>query len=119
MHARDAAKAGFLLAFVIAAIVAGSVGYAMGTNAGHVAVHRNVLAQAGDDEVSAEAGGWWYSIPLDIRWQDAAGMWHERGRPSCLPNRTQVPVTFGSVETDLPGPGELSFRPVVWVSCKN
>ena len=114
-----ATRAGLLIALVVAALVAGGVGYAMGTNTGRVAVHRNVLAQSGDDQVSAQAEGWGYSIPLDVQWQDAGGTWHERGRPSCLPNRTQVLVTFGSTEIALPGPGAISFRAVVWVSCKN
>ena len=116
---RRATRAGVLITLVVAAFVAGGVGYALGMNTGRVAVHRNVLAQSGDDQVSAQADGWWYSISLDVQWQDAGGTWHERGRPSCLPNRTQVPVTFGSTEIALPGPGALSFRPVVWVSCKN
>jgi len=116
---RRATRAGVVIAVVVAALVAGGVGYATGTNTERVAVHRNVLAQSGDDQVSARAEGWSYNIPLDVQWQDAGGTWHERGRPSCLPNRTQVPVTFGSTEMALPGPGAVSFRPVVWVSCKN
>lgn len=100
-----ATRAGFLIAVAVTAVVTGAVGYTVGTNTGRVTVPRNVLAQSGDDVVSSEAEGWWYGIPIDVRWQDAAGTWHDHGRPSCLPKQTQAPVTFGSVETALPGPG--------------
>jgi len=105
---------GALVGLAAIALSAGLVGYLAGSSRPSMAVH-TAIAQSGDDVISAEADGWVYGIPIDVRWQDAAGSWHEHGRPACIPPRTQTMVTFGSIEARVNGVG---WRPVVWVSCQ-
>src|ERR1700716_1861422 len=62
--------------------------------------------------------GWVYGVPLDVRWTDASGVWHEGARPVCLPpvGDMPVPVTFAATQVTVNG---MTWRPVVWVSCRN
>jgi hypothetical protein len=74
-------------------------------------------ASSGEDSISVETEGWTYGIPTDVWWQSSDGVWHERGRPACLPpsDDPQGPIRFGAVEaTAEDGP---SWREVLWVRC--
>jgi hypothetical protein len=102
----------------VVALVAGLGGYLIGTNRSGVSIHtgkaHSVQAQisiTGDD-------GWVYGVPLDVNWSDASGGWHEGDRPVCLPPVGDVPapVTFAATQVTVSG---MTWRPVVWVSCRN
>jgi hypothetical protein len=75
-------------------------------------------AYSTEAQIGLKHKGHSYAVPVDLRWQDEQGAWHERGRPACLPpNNSEVgPVRFGAVAVEAPdGP---SWRQVVWISCK-
>jgi hypothetical protein len=102
----------------VVATVAALGGYLVGTNRSGVSIHtgkaHSVQAQisiTGED-------GWVYSVPLDVNWTDANGLWHEGDRPVCLPPVGDVPapVTFAATQVTVNG---MTLRPVVWVSCRN
>jgi hypothetical protein len=61
--------------------------------------------------------GWVYSLSLDVNWTDSNGTWHDGSRPDCLPPAGNVPgpITFAATEVTLNG---ITWRPVVWVSCR-
>jgi hypothetical protein len=69
-------------------------------------------------QIGVTVDGWSYGIPRDIRWAGVDGVWHDDGRPACLPPVNDIvgPVTFGAVETTLNG---TTLRLVTWVSCKS
>ena len=61
--------------------------------------------------------GWDVSVPLDVSWTDAGGVFHQSGRPDCLPptERGLVgPIQVAWTEVDVEGTG---WRQVVWVGC--
>src|SRR4051794_1158087 len=66
--------------------------------------------------ISAEAGGWSYSIPTDVAWLDARGSFHDSGRPECLPptGKEEGPVRLKAVPVHAHG---VTFRQVVYVEC--
>jgi hypothetical protein len=100
------------------AVVAALGGYLVGTNRSGVSIHtgkaHSVQAQI---SVTGE-DGWVYSVPLDVPWTDAGGVRHEGDRPVCLPpvGHVPAPVTFAATQVTLNG---MTWRPVVWVSCRN
>ncbi|MCA1712091.1 MAG: hypothetical protein LC789_10840 [Actinobacteria bacterium] len=73
-------------------------------------------ALSAEGAISADGGGFTYSIPLDVAWQDAGGTFHEGGRPACLPpsGKEEGPVRFKAVAVDEDG---LKFRQVYFVEC--
>ena len=75
-------------------------------------------AHSADGAISIETGEWTYAVPLDgVQWVDAEGVWHDNGRPECLPPAAQpLPVTFAAVEVTIEG---TTWRPVVWVDCQS
>lgn len=99
------------------AIFAALSGYLVGSTRSGVSIHsgkaHSVQAQisiTGED-------GWVYSVPLDVNWTDARGVWHEGDRPACLPpvGDIQAPITFAATQVTVNG---MTWRPVVWVSCR-
>ena len=102
----------------VVAIVAALGGYLVGTNRSGVSIHtgkaHSVQAQI---SVTGE-DGWVYNVPLDVPWTDANGVWHEGDRQVCLPPVGEVPapVTFAATQVTVNG---MTWRPVVWVSCRN
>ena len=101
--------AGFLLA--------GLIGFLIGVNRSGVTI-RSCKAYAAPTQATATCGdGWAYAIPVDnVKWRDAAGGWHDAGRPDCLPLGPQEVnlITFATVDARVNGVG---WRPVVWISC--
>ena len=75
------------------------------------------VAHSVEDQVSIEAEGWTYAMPLDVSWVDANSAWHDGDRPSCVPPSTGPihGVRFAYVEVSIEA---LSWRPVVWVDCR-
>jgi hypothetical protein len=67
--------------------------------------------------ISLETEDWTYAVPIDgVAWIDQANTWHEDGRPECLPPVDPPPVvTFAAVEVTIE---ERTWRPVVWVDCR-
>jgi hypothetical protein len=102
----------------VVAIVAALGGYLVGTNRSGVSIHtgkaHSVQAQI---SVTGE-DGWVYSVPLDVNWTDASGVWHEGDRPVCLPPVGDVPAPLKFAATQVTVNG-MTWRPVVWVSCRN
>jgi len=96
-------------------LLAGVAGYAIGASHSTTTIHRAMVHSMGT--ISSEPiDGWTYGIPLDLAWTDASGSYHDHGRPDCLPQSGLVgPITFASVETSV---GGVTWRPVVWVSCR-
>jgi hypothetical protein len=74
-------------------------------------------ARVGVDQATAVVDGWAYAVPVDVTWLGADGSWREGGRPACLTQLgMSAPIQFGYVAVT--GPTEMSWRQVVWVSCK-
>ena len=99
---------------LVGVLLAGA--YLWGTRHPHVSV-RVGMALSAEGIISVEADGWLYGIPLDVRWQDEMGRWHDHGRPECLPPvgiGELGPVRFGTV-TVAAEPG--TWTQTVWVSC--
>jgi len=98
----------------------GGAGYAIGLH--HQAGSTHVAtgyAYASPLQISAFSQGWSYEIPLHVRWLDSTGGWHEGSRPVCLPaSGSRTPVKFGWVPVHAPGPGDVSWRTVIWVDCR-
>jgi hypothetical protein len=102
----------------VVVIVGALGGYLVGANRSGVSIHtgkaHSVQAQI---SVTGE-DGWVYSVPLDVNWTDASGVWHEGDRPACLPpvGDLPAPVTFAATQVTVNG---MTWRPVVWVSCRH
>ena len=95
-------------------LVAGVVGYAFGSS--RSGVFETVgSAHSTEAQISLEADGWTYAIPLDVMWSDATG-WHEGGRPKCLPpsDADLEGIRVSAVPVETRGMG---FREVVAVHC--
>jgi hypothetical protein len=74
-------------------------------------------ARVGVNQATATIDGWSYALPVDVAWLGADGSWRESGRPACLTQQgMSAPIQFGYVPVT--GPSEISWRQVVWVSCK-
>jgi len=61
--------------------------------------------------------GWDISVPLDVAWTDVSGMFHESGRPDCLPptgRGLEGPVRISWTEVEVDGMG---WRQVLQVAC--
>ena len=63
--------------------------------------------------------GWDVSVPLDVAWTDAGGVFHEDGRPDCLPptgrgSKRPVRVPWTAVDAG----GGVEWRQVVWVGAE-
>lgn len=67
--------------------------------------------------ISIETGEWTYGVPFDgVRWVDSDNVWHDEGRPECLPPiDPPATVTFAAVEVTIEG---STWRSVVWVDCR-
>jgi hypothetical protein len=98
-------------------LLAGLIGFLVGVNRSSVTT-RSCKAYVAPTQATATCGdGWAYAIPVDnVRWRDAIGAWHDRGRPDCLPRGPQDVnrITFATVDARVDGVG---WRPVVWVAC--
>jgi len=59
--------------------------------------------------------GWFDNVPLEVKWSDASGGWHEIGRPDCQPPAHLLlgPVALATTEVTVNG---TTWRPVTWVS---
>ena len=97
-------------------LLAGLAGYAIGAGKTTTTIHKAMVYSVGTIS-SVPIDGWTYEIPLDLAWTDANGTYHLHGRPECLPPSIGPigPITFASVEASA---GGVSWRPVVWVSCR-
>jgi hypothetical protein len=100
------------------ALIAALGGYLIGTNRSGVSIYTG-KAHSTQAQISITGqDGWVYGVPLDVHWTDAGGGWHEGDRPQCLPPTGDVaaPVTFGATQVSVNG---MTWRPVVWVSCRS
>ncbi len=101
----------------VVALVAALGGYLVGTNRSGVSIHTG-KAHSVQFQISITGeDGCVYSAPLDVHWTDASGVWHEGDRPVCLPpdGDLPAPVTFAATQVTVNG---MTWRPVVWVSCR-
>ncbi|HSF27259.1 MAG TPA: hypothetical protein VLC50_07050 [Actinomycetes bacterium] len=99
---------------LVGVLLAGA--YLWGARHPQVSVHEG-MALSMEAGISVEADGRLYAIPVDVRWQDERGLWHDHGRPECLPPvgiGELGPVRFGTV-TVATEPGR--WTQTVWVSC--
>lgn len=94
--------------------LAGYTGYALGTSGSAVRVLTG-HAYSAPGEISVEADGLWYDVPLDVPWMGANGDFNDGSRPACLPPKGRIArVKFGVSQASLGGSG---WGAVVWVSC--
>ncbi len=102
----------------VAALVAALGGYLVGTNRSGVSIHTGTAHSVQFQISITGEDGWVYGVPLDVFWTDASGVWHEGDRPVCLPpdGDLPAPVTFAATQVTVNG---KTWRPVVWVSCRN
>lgn len=102
-------------ALVVAAL-AGTAGYWFGTSR-HGAFEVVGIAHSTAARIGVETENWSYNVPLDVRWTDANGEWHEGERPRCLPpSSDSLPgVRIAAVPVETRG---LRFRQVVAVYCE-
>ncbi|HEV2122473.1 MAG TPA: hypothetical protein VGW38_06835 [Chloroflexota bacterium] len=100
---------------VAVALVGALVGFWFGS-ARNDAFETVGTAYSTKSQIGLEAEGWSYNIPLDVQWRDAAGTWHEGGRPECLPpsNTSLEGIRVTAVPVEVRGAG---FRHVVAVHC--
>lgn len=98
------------------AVLAALAGYWLGSSRGN-AFETVGTAYSTRGQIGLEADGWSYNVPVDVRWTDANGTWHEGERPKCLPpsntNLEGIRVTAVPV-----GARGLGFRQVVAVHCE-
>ena len=100
---------------VAGALAVAGVGYAFGVHR-HDTHMTTGSAYASSEQIGATADGWSYAIPLDVRWMDSEGAWHDGDRPACLPAaRQRMPVRFAWVPVRV---DDNYWRAVVWVDCR-
>ncbi len=78
----------------------------------------NVLtgrADAAEDGLSISTDDWTYGGGFGFPWTDAAGSWHDEGRPACLPAGASRQVTFAAADVTVDG---RHWRPIVWLDCR-
>jgi hypothetical protein len=104
--------------FAVVVLVAALGGYLAGSNRSGISIYSGkAYSTQGQIAITAK-DGWVYNVPLDVHWTDASRVWHDGDRPVCLPPVGDVPapVTFAVTQVTANG---RTFRPVVWVSCRN
>jgi hypothetical protein len=101
-------------AVLLAAVVAGVLGYVFGEAGRQTVITRTGVAYSSATQAIVHTGGWSYNIPLDVPWTDTQGTLHDGGRPSCLPAYRRASIVFGTVNITLAG---ATMRSVVWVRC--
>jgi hypothetical protein len=107
----------WMTALLAVAVAAAFGGYLVGVGRPTVSIHTG-MAHSGATEISVRGeDGWVYDVPLELYWTDSNGIWHENGRPDCLPPTNGVvgPITFAATQVTQ---GGVSWRPVIWVSCR-
>lgn len=104
------------VAIGVIAMIALALGYVVGVNEATVRIQVGVASGVDGVITTIEADGWTYSVPDGVMWVDPTGVWHDSGRPACLPSTSAavMEVAFGSMVAEIEGG---SWRPVVWVSC--
>lgn len=97
------------------AVVAGLGGFWVGSSKGD-AFETVGTAHSTEAQIGVEGDDWSYNVPLDVRWTDADGTWHDSGRPECLPpsDTALEGVRITAVPVEARG---MAFRQVVAVHC--
>lgn len=105
-----------LLGVLLAGVLSGGVaGYAAGSHRSQVTVTTGSF-YAGDHQATGTIDGWSYGLTDGVTWVDSANAWHESGWPDCLaPAGSTHTVRFAWAPVDVMG---MSWRQVVWVSCR-
>jgi hypothetical protein len=103
-------------AAVLLIALAAIIGWTIGIQRTSTTV-RSAMVYSSDSISTVAIDGWTYGIPSDVAWTDAAGSFHPNGRPDCLPKATELigPITFATVDANA---GGVSWREVIWVSCR-
>jgi len=105
------------VAGLLSALVAGAaLGYWFGTSRSGVSEHVGD-AYSADTQIGIQTEDWTYDVPLDVRWTDADGGWHEGSRPECLPpsdSGVLSEIRFAAVPVETRG---IGFRQVIAVFC--
>jgi hypothetical protein len=106
------AAAGFAVVLVLLGVVIGrSIGLGNGDSTHTVAGS----ADSQQDQISVQAAGWVYDVPVHTPWYDGDGTEHFGSRPSCLPPTggvRRVSVTWVAYRAD-----GATQRQVVSVDC--
>lgn len=103
-----------VVAVAVPAMLAALGGYWLGAARGGTAEHVGT-AYSTASQISVETEDWTYNVPVDVRWTDASGGWHEGKRPGCLPPTGKIQgVRFSAVPSNARG---AETRQVVAVHC--
>jgi hypothetical protein len=102
-------------ALVVALVCAAALwGYRLGQNRSPLRWHTG-NAYSVDAQITVEADGKAYAIPIDGYWNSADGLLHDHGRPDCLPPTGEIKnVRFAEVPVKVAGTG---WGEVVFVDC--
>ncbi len=93
------------------------VGYGWGSHRSGVTELHGFIAHSSPDQISVQAGGVTYNVPLVTPWKDRDGAWHMGERPTCLPpGSDRRSVTFGAVRWER---DDYSSYTVAWVECSH
>jgi hypothetical protein len=112
-----AAPRTYLIALVVAALVAGLVGFVAGSHRNGVAVMIG-KASVGNHVATIQSGDWFYGVRDSVAWFDASGSFHDDGWPTCLGDAgNQADVKFAAVPVTPPTSG-LTYRDVVYIDCR-
>ncbi|MGH7643791.1 MAG: hypothetical protein ACRENX_12420 [Candidatus Dormibacteria bacterium] len=96
------------------ALVAGVLGFSIGTHATGVSVLSG-SAYSTPAQIGVQADGNFYYVPVDVNWLSPAGVWHSGGRPACLPPLGRIAhVKFAVVTASEHGEPQSV---VAWVIC--
>jgi hypothetical protein len=97
-------------------LVAALIGYGIGTHSRQTAHWHTGNGQSMPNQVTVQADGWAYAIPIDVAWDDDHGNFHDHGRPDCLPPNTSVAnVRFKAIDVE---PNGIHWRQVIFVTCQ-
>jgi hypothetical protein len=84
-------------------------------------------AYSAENQVSIEADGITYAMPLDVTWMDADDSWQHGSRPACVPPSLETieGVRFAWVDVRIASLAwvdvriaSLAWREIVWVDCR-
>jgi len=73
-------------------------------------------ADAAEESISISTDDWTYAVGSEgVAWVDKANVLHMDGRPECLTPGVSRQVDFAAIEVTVE---QMTWRPVVWVSCR-
>ena len=105
----------------LAAVLIAAAAFGAGYSAGRAGTIPEAVFTAdchtGGAVASCQVGDTWYGFRDSVSWTDSAGVGHENGWPSCLPQLQDVRgVRFAGAMLQL---GNTREARIVWVDCQS